>query len=351
MTTILILSALEEKERQIVLNHLVDYKVIKHPITQTDYYESIRTVNGNSQRIILGKTDQTNYNSGIETERAINYFNPNYIFFVGVAGGLKDVKVGDIVIGQDVFGYERGKTDLVKDGANQVSIFKPRPKFGFSSYSMERMATNLAFSNEWKDKASKIVNKVFHNEIKVYTGTIASGEKVNADVRSDLHKFLSLNCSHALAIEMEGLGFLESCRAYPQIQSLLIRGISDLIKAKSEEDEKGSQEYATKNVAEFLFLILDDKVSTKNFESNKQQLQKDILLDVICKLYPEGVRDNNIYKRAGGDLAKIKLNGNGYNQWYETIVLIENGGGISFSNLIKVMKEDYPNNSFINELQ
>lgn len=350
MTTILILSALEEKERQIILNHLNDYKVIKHPITQTVYYETIRTVNGNSQRIIIGRTDQTNYNAGIETERAISYFNPNYIFFIGVAGGLKDVKVGDIVIGQDVFGYERGKTDLIKDGENQISIFKPRPKFGFSSYSMERIATNLAFSNEWKDKAEKIVNKEFHNEIKVYTGTIASGEKVNADVRSDLHKFLSLNCSHALAIEMEGLGFLESCRAYPQIQSLLIRGISDLIKAKSEEDEKGSQEYATKNAAEFLFLFLDKMALEQNSTSEVKQNRNEILLDVLCKLYPEGIRDNNVFKRAGGDLAKIKLNSTGFNQWFETIELISNGGSISFVDLFKIMKEDFSNNEFVSTL-
>jgi|GEM_PF-866794 len=346
MTTVLILSALEKKERQIILNHLPNHTVIKHPVTQTDYYEAIRTVNGNSQRIILGKTDQTNYNAGIETERAISHFNPQYIFFVGVAGGLKDVKVGDIVIGQDVYGYERGKAESVKDGEQTKSIFKPRPKFGLSSYSIEKAATNYAQSPEWKNAALALVDNTFQESIEVYTGTIASGEKVDASTKSELHAFLKQNCSHALAIEMEGLGFLESCRAYPQIQSLLIRGISDLVEDKEGSDSKGSQEYASKNASAFLFGLLDNLSHQSISPQNKNQ----ILLDIVCKLYPEGVKDNNIFKRAGGDLSKIRLNTNGFIQWYDTIELISNGGTISSQALIDRIKTDFPHNDFVKKL-
>lgn len=346
MTTILILSALEQKERQIVLSHLIDYKVIKHPTTGTDYYECSRIVKGNSQKIILGKTDQTNYNAGIETERAISYFNPNYIFFVGVAGGLKDVKVGDIVIGQDVYGYERGKTDSVEHGGQLQSVFKPRPKFGFSSYSMEKVATSFAHSEEWSKITSTLMNSSFPGKIEVLTGTIASGEKVDASVLSDLHLFLKQNCSHALAVEMEGLGFLEACRAYPQIQSLLIRGISDLVDAKGISDSLGSQEYASNNAAIFLFALIDQIASEQMPVQNKNQW----LLDVLCKLYPEGIKDANIFKRAGGDLSKIRLNTSGSVQWYETLELMANGGTIQRDALIKVAKDDFPNNEFLSKL-
>ena len=346
MTTVLILSALEKKERQIVLNHLPGHTVIKHPVTETDYYEAIRTVNGNTQRIILGKTDQTNYNAGIETERAISHFNPKFIFFIGVAGGLKDVKVGDIVIGQDVYGYERGKADSVKDGEQTKSIFKPRPKFGLSSYSIEKAATGYAHSSEWKNTALTLVDNRFQECIEVYTGTIASGEKVDASTKSELHAFLKQNCSHALAIEMEGLGFLESCRAYPQIQSLLIRGISDLVEYKEGSDSKGSQEYASKNAAAFLFGLLDNLSHQSIPPQNKNQ----ILLDIVCKLYPEGIKDNNIFRRAGGDLSKVRLNTNGFIQWLDTIELISNGGSIDRSALLEVMKTDFPKNEFLKDL-
>jgi nucleoside phosphorylase len=341
--TILILSALETKERQIVLSHLENYKIVNHPFTKTDYYESERSINGIQQKIILGRTDQTNYNAGIETERAINFFNPNYVFFIGVAGGLKDVAVGDIVIGQDVYGYERGKTDAIKEGESVISIFKPRPKFGASSYSMERLATNYSNSNEWKARLQTLYNTTFSAPINIFTGTIASGEKVDADVKSELHKFIKQNCSHALAIEMEGLGFLESCRAYPQINSLLIRGISDMVDDKANSDSKGSQEYASKNAASFLFGLLDKLENASTDISNKT----DKLLNTFCKLYPEGVKDNNIFKRAGGDLSRIKLNTNGYIQWYDVLELINNGGSIPLDSLINKAREDFPNNIFL----
>lgn len=335
MKNILILSALEEKERQILLTHLTNKKPAVHPETGTDYYEG--TYNG--YRIILGRTDQTNVNAGIETERAINLFKPDYIFFVGVAGALKDATIGDIVIGQDVYGYERGKADEEQKSDTQVSVFKPRPKFGASSYAMERAATNFAFSSQWSAIASGLVNKKFHEEVKVYTGTIASGEKVDASLRSELHKFLAQNCSHALAVEMEGLGFLEVCRAYPNIQTLLIRGISDKVDNKGQADNAGSQEYASHNAAAFTFALVETLSLDK-----KEQSSSDNLLDIMCKLYPEGVKDSRIWLRAGGDLSRLQLQSTGMDQWVDAIDLIEKGGtDIDFDSLLAIVKKDFPN--------
>lgn len=339
MSTILIVSALEKNERQIILKHLNEVKEARHPITGTDYYEGRYGPNDKSFKIVLVRTDQTNVNAGIETERALSYYNPSHIFFVGIAGGLKDVVIGDIVIGQDVYGYERGKADAKRDGKNVVSIFKPRPKFGTSSYAMERAATQFSFSEKWEIMAANLVDKRFNQEISVYTGTIAAGEKVVTSIDADLFNFLKLNCSHALAVEMEGIGFLEACRAYPEIQTLLIRGISDLVEDKSKTDNLGSQEYASKNAAAFLFAFIDTL-----FDFNLNKNLSDDFLDVICKLYPEGVKDNRIWVRAGGDLSKLQLNSNGMTQWVDALDLISKGGGgdIDKTSLIKIINHDFP---------
>ncbi len=339
MNTIVIQTALA-LEQMSVLSKLVNIREYKHPVTKTIYKVGDYISKGNKLRIVVGRTNQTNVNAGIETERIIQHFSPSYIFFVGVAGGLKDVAIGDIVIGTDVIGYERGKSK---------NEFSSRPQFAFSSYDLEQEAVNFSTSDRWKTLSSLNVNVKFHNEILVYPGTIASGEKVVGSVDSSLYHFLKINCSHALAVEMEGLGFLEACRPYPLIKSLLIRGISDLVDGKENADKEGSQPYASKNATEFLFGLID-------YIGIKQDLimltTRQKLSEIAPKLYPAGIRESGIWMRAGGDLSLVALSSNGKTQWLEALALVENGGGgdIDFNSIIREMRSDFSKNESLKAL-
>ena len=334
MNNIVILTALFLEQEAVINSHLSTLHMEEHPETKTQYKVGRYISRGAEIQVIVGRTNQTNVNAGIETERIINLYKPSHIFFVGVAGGLKDVNIGDIVIGADVYGFERGKAE---------EVFKPRPKFGFSSYELETKALDFSATNTWLSTTSNMLRPELAERISVYSGTIASGEKVDASLKSDLHKFLKLNCSHALAIEMEGLGFLEACRHYPHIKSLLLRGISDLIEGKENADKKGSQQYASQNVSAFLFGLID-YLDIGHYV--KSLSRKDILFEIATKLYPAGIRDNGIWERAGGDLSQLHLFSTGKAQWIEGLRLIENGGGgdIDFNTLIKQMKIDNPRN-------
>jgi adenosylhomocysteine nucleosidase len=335
MNRIIILTALEV-EREAIEKHLANSETVSHPATGTDYIKGkyIKR-DGTGIEVIVGRTNQTNVNAALETERALEFFKPEYVFFSGVAGGIKDVRVGDIVIGADVIGLERGKAE--------EGNFKFRPQFGLSSYELERLASNYAKSEEWKRKSAELANPDFDSEIKVFTGTIASGEKVDASYESDLHSHIKQNASHALAIEMEGLGFLEVCRMRPMIKSLLVRGISDLVQDKSVMDNKGSQPYASKNVSAFLFGVIDQiSFNTSQIDSPAAQLT-----EIMCKLYPGGLKDNGIWENAGGNLALINLQQTGKGQWVEaTRILFRGGGGnITPKTLLQAVSQDYEQNS------
>lgn len=77
------------------------------------------------------------------------------------------------------------------------------------------------------------------------------------------------------------------------------------------------------------------------------------LLAVLQSLYPLGPTDQHIWKRAGGDLARISVGGAGSSDWYGALEEVRNGGGgaaISLRRLADTAAKDYPTNQRLRQL-
>ena len=191
-----------------------------------------------------------NAGAAVEAERAIAYFKPDVLFFVGIAGGIKDVAIGDVVAAIKVYGYESGKVE---------SQFFTRPTVGQSAYALVQRARSEARKGEWLHRLSSSPSP----EPRVFVAPIAAGEKVVASKESDLFLFLRSSYNDAVAVEMEGFGFLSAVFAYPNIKAIVIRGISDLIEDKNsdapesgQEPEQVRQEKASHHASAFAFELL-----------------------------------------------------------------------------------------------
>lgn len=280
--------------------------------------------------IVVLETGAGNVNAAIEVERAIARYDARYLLFVGVAGGLKDVKIGDVVASTKIYGYESGKSG---------KQFLARPTMGEASYSMVQLA-RLAERGGW-------FRTPLDGDAKprVWVGPIVSGEKVLVSLNASEVKLIRDRYSDALAVEMEGYGVLRVGYSRETVRMIVIRGISDLLEGKTKSDATGSQDMAARHAAKFAFAILAQLFDKSEAipEDKWQELER-----ALVRLYPLGPKQSEIWSRAGGDLASLDLGQNGKANWHSAVRTLRNGGGgkeISFTTILACILTDYPNSS------
>ncbi len=274
--------------------------------------------------VALAECGAGNTGAALESERAIAFFNPRAVLFVGIAGGVKDVQVGDVVFSSKIYGYESGKAE---------KTFRPRPQAFVPSYALLQEAKEIAR------------NPV--EGAQVFVGPIAAGEKVVASVESPEFAFIKQQYGDVLAVEMEGYGFLHAGYVN-NAECMVIRGISDLIDGKTESDAAGSQPLAARNAAQCASALikLHQKAAAASIPDQRT------LTEIAERLYPTGPNENQLWARAGGNVALLSIGQSGRASWFSAIKTLYLGGGgaITIQTLIKTMREDHVNNLDLNKL-
>ncbi len=155
-------------EYQAVRSHLIDLHEDVHP--RGTIYERGIFFSSSKQSWDIGIVEigKGNVNAARESERAITYFQPSIVLFVGVAGGLKDVQLGDVVAAVKVYGYEAGKV---------TTTFQTRPNVVNVTYHLEQRIRAEARKPDWLQR----ISKPFPERLpRVFVAPIAAGEKVLA---------------------------------------------------------------------------------------------------------------------------------------------------------------------------
>jgi 5'-methylthioadenosine/S-adenosylhomocysteine nucleosidase len=188
-------------------------------------------------RIAVAEGGRGNVAAAVVTSAAIEHFQPDLVLFVGVAGGVKDVALGDVVVASRIREYEIGKDTrhkfLMREGGSRAP------------YRLEQLAKAIAREAPWS----------LPDGHRGWVEPIAAGGKVVASSRSRTAELLRTHCSDVVAVEMEGAGFLEALHV-TNAQGLVVRGISDMLDNKSQVDKAGIQAVAADHAAEFAMAIL-----------------------------------------------------------------------------------------------
>lgn len=199
--------------------------------------------------VAIAQIDMGNASAAMEAIRAIERFKPRVILFVGVAGGIKGVKIGDVVAASIVYGYECGK--LTDDRT------LPRPKLGEADNDLKQRAYAEARKDDWCEQIRS--GSSSDAAPSVYVKPIAAGEKVIASRKAEVYEYLREYYDDAIAVEMEGFGFLKATQQIKNVSAMVIRGISDLLDSKNDdsvEPEQVRQERAARHASAFAFTLL-----------------------------------------------------------------------------------------------
>ena len=244
-------------------------KDLQEKIHEGTIYELGRFPSGDqSWEVAIAEIGMGNPGAASAAERAIAFFRPRLVLFVGVAGGLKDVQLGDVVAADKVYGYEFGKVDSTG--------FKTRPNVYNATYALEQRARAVARRQDW---LKRLPFPIPDPVPKALVGPIAAGEKVLASTTSEQWNLIKQSYGNSLAVEMEGHGFLAALHARQHVDALIVRGISDLIEGKREADAANYQELAARHASAFAFEILaklgedsaflSSQADTKEMESKR----------------------------------------------------------------------------------
>ncbi len=124
-----------EPHRAVILTAIsVEYRAVRDYLTQlreetqgdTIYERGQFSTSRQSWDVIITEIGSGNVRGALEADRAINFFKPNVILLIGIAGGLKDVTIGDVVVATKVYAYESGKADETFQARPEVSSPTPR---------------------------------------------------------------------------------------------------------------------------------------------------------------------------------------------------------------------------------
>ncbi|AHH99700.1 hypothetical protein GCM10010174_17240 [Kutzneria viridogrisea] len=199
-----------------------------------------------SWTVAVAQVGAGNTTAGIHLERAMWTFNPEVVLFVGVAGGLREVRLGDVVVADLVLDYESAKE---VDGA-----YLPRIHSQPAPHRLVQRAQAVARNEHWQQRiapGSPAADPV------ALVRPIAAGSKVVADDHARTAELLRRLCSEAVAVEMEGFGFLQGAHLNGGVDAAVVRGVSDLLSDKDSAHDQCWQPVAAGNAAAFAFELLD----------------------------------------------------------------------------------------------
>jgi nucleoside phosphorylase len=208
--------------------------------------------------VAVVETGAGSIDAALTVQRAEMGLRPRHVIMTGIAGGLKDVAIGDVVASSKVYWVEGGK---------EVPHVLPRPNQARVDSDLVQLARTVVADERWLARADRVGGgdwSAAGRRPAALVGPIAVAERVLADNAGRTATLIRDAYGDALCVDMEDFGALSGAASRGRALLIAIRGVSDLLHDKTNTDAAGAQPLAAANAAAFLFelLTLDAQLRT-----------------------------------------------------------------------------------------
>jgi len=249
--------------------------------------------------------------SGVFASEALRLWRPTTVVQVGIAGSVdKDVSVGDVIIPQEVIGYEVGDAIDTPNG----------PDIRFRSTGTQTDLALLGSAHALQDNAEEYLawQEDAYNISKEDLETNAAGRRPSAHIGAkqilasgnlvmkskQFSEKLRATTNHKItAFEMEAKGLYNAIRlADDSPATLIIRGISDAAnrnKAKLDDATKGAfRRSSVRSAARFLAALIERRLRLGHMDKATEPLK---LLSTV-RAAPRVARELGLESGGGNSL-------------------------------------------------
>lgn len=197
-------------------------------------------------RLALTLTGRHNERAAAAVERAVATLAPQALVLLGVAGGRRDARIGDVIAATEVYGYESGQdTDL---------RYLSRIKTFTTSHALSQQAHHAAEEGAWTARLGLAPGE---DPPRVFHRPIAAGSKVITGLDSPTAALIGQHCGDAQGVDMESFGAMAAACAGGGVEAMVVRGVSDLIGGKTKDADRTRQPLAARNAAAFALALIE----------------------------------------------------------------------------------------------
>ncbi len=196
--------------------------------------------------------------AGLYIKPVLKECTPYFAAMTGIcAGDKRKVKLGDLVVAESAFTYDAGKMVIGKDGQHQLlhdlDVWHPSPETLHFVRMFQQWRAAIAAIARPHSQGQSVKSSSLPE---IFIAPIASGNTVRGDNPFDEIRMLVRN---TLAIDMEAATFYRAVAEFPEVRSLLVKGVSDY--ADGDKDDT-YHDYASAGSAAYILSFIKEYLTS-----------------------------------------------------------------------------------------